>query len=114
MNWFKKKKVVAPPQPRPMFPHRFGFSLEYWRTRQDLMEWAAKLYRTPQFHEFISVLRHELPIDSTVEAVRAHVRLLRIIELMAVPLPAPSDDVPITYGAEKEFPDLSSDPEQTT
>ncbi len=111
MNWFFKKKVKAP-EPRPMFPHRFGFNLDYWRSRPDLLAWAAKLYRTPEFQEYVSVLRHEMPIDSTIEAVRAHARLLRIMELMAMPMPSTTEEVPATYGAEKEFPDLNSEEPQ--
>lgn len=109
MNWPWRKKVSAPAvpaEPRPMFPHRMGFSLEYWRSRPDLIAWAASLYRTREFQAFASVLRHEQPIDLTIEAVRAHARLLRIMELMAMPLPSSTDEVPATFGAEKEFPDI--------
>lgn len=106
---FRRKKAVA--QQRPMFPHRFGFNIDYWRQRPDLLEWAQKLYRTPQWHEFISVLRHELPLESTIEAVRAHARMLRIIELMAEPLPPPADEVPATFGAHEEFPDNEQQPQ---
>lgn len=104
MNWPWQKKQTAPV--RPLAPHRMGFDLEYWRGRQDLIEETRKIYATRWFQEWISVLHHELPLDS-IEAVRGHKRLLRIMELMSEsPAEQVAELVP-TFGAEKEFPELA-------
>lgn len=93
---------------RAVAPHKLGFTLEYWRGREDLVKQTQEMYRTRWFQEWVSVLHHELPLDSTIEAVRAHKRLLRIMEHMATHLEQPPDELPTTFGAEREFPELNS------
>jgi len=108
MFWRKKSIPQAPvTPPRPIAPYRFGYSLEYFRNREDLVAETRTLLKTPHFQAVMSVLQHEIPLNSTIEAVFAHRRVLRLIELMAEAPPVDGAEVPITFGAEKEFPELS-------
>jgi hypothetical protein len=107
--WKKKEKPVPL---APVAPQRFGFTLEYFRHRPDLVEETQKIYRTPWFQAWVSVLQHELPIESTIEAVRAHKRLIRIMEMMALPPEAENAEILATFGAEREFPELAQNETQ--
>lgn len=82
--------------------YRPGWTLEYWRNRPDLVKYANELLKTPEFRELLSVLHHELPLDSTIEAVVAHKRVLRLIEVMAESQPVNSAEPEATFGAEAE------------
>lgn len=112
MNWFWKKKIVAPPPP--IAPYRFGYTLEYFRSEPGRVEDMRKLLRSSLFQAAMSVLQHEIPLGS-IDQVIGYRRAMRVIETMAEHLPKQGAEVQPTFGAEKEFPELlDEEPQPTT
>lgn len=98
------RRQTAPRKPEaPVAGYKPGFAIEYFRSRPDLVKYAADLLRTPEFRDMLSVLHHELPLDS-IQSVIAHKRVLRLIEIMATAPNQSNDELESTYGSEKEFP----------
>lgn len=110
---FFRKKKSATPAPRPLAPYRFGYSLDHFRSHPDWVDGLRRMIATPDFQAMLSVLQHEIPLDS-IDAVRGHRRALRLIELMATHPERPKDEIEPTFGADKEFPELTADEPQTT
>jgi hypothetical protein len=106
--WRSKKKVAPPP---PAAPYRYGFTLDYFRSAPDRVEQMRELLRSPFFQQVMSVLQHEIPLDS-IEAVRGHRMAMRMMELMAEHPPRAGVEIEPTFGAEKEFPEMLADEKQ--
>jgi hypothetical protein len=112
-QFFRKKYKPAPSLPKQSIPHRLGLTLELWRSRPDYVQQTKQLLANKFFQEMLSVLHHELPLNS-IDAVIAHKRCLRMIELLATSPEVPPESTPSTFGAEIEFPELITDEETLT
>lgn len=122
-KWFRSGTRGTRPSTvvRPAVPHRHGFNFAYWRTRADLIKYARELLATKEFQQLLSVLHAEMPKGYTenpalqLGRMNGWIECLRCLESLGEMPAAPTGEVPITYGAEKEFPDLSSEqPEQAS
>lgn len=112
-SFLRKKKKPTPSLPKQSIPYKLGLTLELWRSRPDYVQQTQHLLADPFFQQLLSVLHHELPLNS-IDAVIAHKRCLRLVELMAVHPELPPESTPSTFGAEKEFPEILTDDETET
>ena len=98
-----RKQAQAPKPTRPTSGYVPGRTLDYFRDRDDLRLYVRGLFNQVEFKEMLAVLHHELPLHSTIEAVVAHKRVIRMIELMAEKPEASSDPVETTFSPEQEI-----------
>jgi hypothetical protein len=100
LSKFRRKKPVPPPT-RPIAPYRFGYDLMYYRSHPGWVDDAREIMRGPVMQRMMSVLQHEIPLDS-IDAVRGYRQAMRILELMATQMDAPKSEIEATFGAEEE------------
>lgn len=99
----------AAPQPRPVAPYRFGYTLEYFRSSSQRVDAMKELLRSPLFQAAMSVLQHEIPLDD-INAVRGHRQCMRLIELMAESPTQSNTELESTFGAP---PEETTNPQET-